>query len=109
MLVFIDSSILCTDFYMKGTKFELLKRFSTIVLSEIVIDEVKTKYKETLSASIDSINKNITNLNKILQSPIDTIQICLEKEIEAYNDFIEFFLISSGMTIAEPYPNVAHK
>lgn len=109
MLVFIDSSILCTDFYMKGTKFELLKLTDTIVLSEIVLDEVKNKYKEVLCLKVDSINKNISELNQIIASPIALVSDIIDKEVNEYNEFIEYFLIESGMTIAEPYPKCDHK
>lgn len=110
MLVFLDSSILCTDYYMRGTYFDLLKRASTIVLSDIVIDEVKNKHQEMIKERIQSLNKNVCELNRLINIPcnIETQNI-LDQEQSAYADFIEMFLIESGMTIAEPYPAIEHQ
>ena len=110
MLVFLDSSVLCTDYYMRGTYFELLKRASTIILSEVVIDEVKNKHYEMLVEQLQQINKDVSELNRLLFTPfkIETDDILL-REQTAYVDFIEMFLIESGMTIAEPYPDIEHR
>ena len=112
MLVFLDSSILCTDFYMRGTYFELLKRTTGvhIILSEIVLDEVRNKHKEMVSSHIQSTNKTIKDLNRLTVSPKPLIDenTATEEERE-YADFIEMFLIESGSTIAEMYPNIGHK
>lgn len=110
MLVYIDSSILCTDYYMRGAYFELLKNESTIVLSEIVIDEVKNKHREMIEEEIRNIDKGVTSLNRMLSEPLhvetDTL---LSKEQVSYEDFIDTFIIGSGMTIAQPYPEVDHR
>ena len=112
MLVFLDSSILCTDFYMKGTCFELIKRASGvhIILAEIVIDEVKNKHKEMLLSHMQNANKAIKELNRLTVDSTPLInESFLSKEEKEYSDFIDMFLIESGSTIAEMYPNISHK
>ena len=59
MLIFLDSSIFCADFHLTSTSFELLKDYickggNWLCFSEIVIDEVKNKYK--------AINEQIQNI-----------------------------------------------
>ena len=49
MLIFLDSSILCSDFYMKNAYFCGIKKIGTIVLGQIVVDETVNKYREMLS------------------------------------------------------------
>jgi|GEM_PF-1756529 len=109
MFAFIDSSVLCTDYYMKGVNFELIKGSGLyIVLSEIVLDETKNKYKEMVENSIKKTNSGVADLQRLGLS-IDAIKSDItEKTMTEYNDFIEMFLIESGMTIAEPYPKTTH-
>mgnify|MGYP000112568906 CR=1 FL=1 len=64
MLIFLDSSIFCSDFHLTSTNFELLKNYickggSWLCFSEIVIDEVKNKYKEKISISCEKSIKNV--------------------------------------------------
>jgi len=110
MLVFLDSSVICTDFYMRGTYFDLLKKVDTIVLSEVVIAEVKNKHQEMINENLRNMNKSISTLDRLLSNPVqaDTENLLIQEQ-EAYSDFIEMFLIESGMTIAEPYPEIEHE
>lgn len=48
MLLFLDSNIICSNYYMAGPSFEVAKRVGTIVLGQIVVDEVCNKIKRTL-------------------------------------------------------------
>ena len=77
MIIFIDSNILCSDYYMKNYKFELINRVGDIVLGEIVIDEVCNKYKEQLKEAISMVDKNIKTINKLISDhiSIDNISI----------------------------------
>lgn len=112
MLVFLDSSILCTDFYMRSTYFELLKRATGfhIILAEVVLDEVQNKHREIVLSHIQNLNKDIKNINRLTVSPLPLIdEEFVSREEKKYADFIEMFLIESGSTIAEMYPNTSHK
>ena len=51
MLIFIDSNILCSNYRMKGPSFEVAQRVGTIVLGQIVVDEVCNKFKEAIKRS----------------------------------------------------------
>ena len=85
---------------MKGTYFDLLKRASTIVLSEIVIDEVKNKHQEMIKEHIQSLNKTSSELERLISTPFSVkCDDLLSNEQAAYADFLEMFLIESGMTI----------
>ena len=48
MLIVLDSNIICSNFYMEGPSFEVAQRVGTIVLGQIVVDEVCNKFKENL-------------------------------------------------------------
>lgn len=81
MLIFLDSSIFCSDFHLSSKYFELLKAFVTkggnwICFSEIVIDEVKNKYKERIKAQIQKANSEIRELNRSFYSMKCWILMC---------------------------------
>ena len=70
MLIFIDSNILCSNYRMKGPSFEVVQRVGTIVLGQIVVDEVCNKFKENLDDEtldnlklIEVINNDILKLD----------------------------------------------
>jgi len=110
MLVFLDSSIICADFYMRGTYFDLLKKVDTIVLSEVVIAEVKNKHREMIEENIRNMNKTLSSLNRLLSTSLEVqTDNILAQEQETYSDFIDISLIESGMTISETYPEIEHK
>jgi len=46
LLIVLDSNIICSNFYMEGPSFEVAQRVGTIVLGQIVVDEVCNKFKE---------------------------------------------------------------
>ena len=45
MLIVLDSNIICSNFYMEGPSFEVAQRVGTIVLGQIVVDEVLLGWK----------------------------------------------------------------
>ena len=54
MLIFLDSNIICADYKMKSPSFEVAQKVGTIVLGQIVVDEV---CKQSItSIEIDDIN-----------------------------------------------------
>lgn len=38
MLLFLDSNIICSNYYMAGPSFEVARKVGTIVLGQIVVD-----------------------------------------------------------------------
>ena len=110
MLVFLDSNIICSDYKMKSPSFEVAQKVGTIVLGQIVVDEVCNKYRENLEEKAAKTRKAIRDLNDqmftlhIAWNELDVSDACSK-----YKDFLEMFIIESGMTIAEQYPNDAHE
>ena len=54
MLIFLDSNIICSNYYMNGPSFEVVEKVGTIVLGQIVVDEVCNKFNEDL---VDRVTK----------------------------------------------------
>lgn len=110
MLIILDSNIICSNFHMKGPSFEVAQRVGTIVLGQIVVDEVCNKYKEILVELAAKVNNTIQDLNKLLaDSPTSWNEIDVDDRCDKYKDFLEMFIIESGMTVAEDYPEAKHK
>lgn len=56
------------------------------------------------------MRKSVDDVNRIITEPLVQIEtLDVESECRKYRDFLEFFIIESGMTIAEEYPNVKHE
>ena len=110
MLIFLDSNIICADYKMKSISFELAQKVGTIVLGQIVVDEVCKKYRENLEEKAAKTRKAIQDLNDLLFTPhIVWNELDVSDACSKYKDFLEMFIIESGMTIAEPYPNDSHE
>lgn len=110
MLIFLDSNIICSNYHMKGSSFEVAQKVGIIVLGQIVVDEVCNKYKENLVEQISKTKNAIQDLRKILPDsllPMDEIDVA--DECNKYKEFLEMFIIESGMTIAEDYPDIPHE
>ncbi|HEX8932208.1 MAG TPA: PIN domain-containing protein [Patescibacteria group bacterium] len=109
MFAFIDSSVLCSDFHMQGLSFQLLKSSGMyIVLSEIVIAETKNKYRELLEEALRKTNAGIRDLQRLGFSAVCLDENRINEALHEYSEYIDFFIIESGMTIPEPYPEIAH-
>lgn len=109
MLIVLDSNILCSDFYMKNLKFELINKVGTIVLGEIVVDEVCNKYREYLLANYEALKKSLNNINKVIPKPVHSIDISIEYEVKRYRDFLEMLSIQNEIIYVDNYPTVSHK
>jgi hypothetical protein len=108
--MFIDSSVLCSDFFMRGINFSLIKKAGMyVVLSEIVIAETKNKYREVLESALRKTNSGIKELHKLNISASEMPNDTVEKAMAEYAEFLDVFIIESGMTVAEPYPDVPHQ
>lgn len=111
MFLFIDSSVLCSDYYMKGINFSLIKKAGFyIVLSEIVISEVKNKYREVLQDGIKKANSAIKDIKSLGVVKFNEVSSeTLTNALNEYGDFLDMFVIESGLSCPEQYPNVLHK
>ncbi len=115
MLIFLDSSIFCSDFHLTSTNFELLKSYinkggSWLCLSEIVIDEVKNKYKEKITAQLQKVNSEICELNKSTLTDIPLVaEELIKKEFDDYEKFWDMLPYEYGNSSSEEYPKNPHK
>ena len=108
MFLFIDSSVLCSDFFMKGISFSLIERAGfSIILSEIVVSEVKNKYRESLQEEIKKANTTLKNIKCFGLEVSEISTDFVDNAISKYSDFLDMFVIKSGMSFPEPYPNVS--
>ena len=95
---------------MKSPSFEVAQKVGTIVLGQIVVDEVCNKYRENLEEKATKTRKAILELNDPLLTPhIVWRELDISDECSKYKDFLEMFIIESGMTVAEPYPKGVHE
>lgn len=113
MIIFLDSSILCSDYYQKSTNFELLKHYlskgSFLHLSQIVVDEVMNKYKEEIISQVSKINSEHKALNNRISKPIESISDdFVQSEIKSYSDFLERFFMEYSVSV-EDYPSASHR
>lgn len=110
-MIFVDSNILCSNFYMRGPSFEVMKKVGTIVIGEIVFDEVINKYREMLTEHLQKAQKSIDGVNRFFPSDIVILSpsIDVESSCEQYRDFLEMHIIESGLSIPEGYPPLTHK
>ena len=93
MLIFIDSNILCSNYRMKGPSFEVVQRVGTIVLGQIVVDEVCNKFKENLVEQVTKVDNALRDLNKMLPDPpVSLDEIDVEEKCNEYKDFLEMFI-----------------
>lgn len=87
MLIFLDSSILCSDFYMKNAYFCGIKKIGTIVLGQIVVDETVNKYREMLSDNIQRMSKALRAINNMVENQISIpLDDFIETETEKYRE-----------------------
>ena len=56
---------------MNGPSFEIMKKISTIVLGQIVVDEVCNKYREKAEEQFKAAQKAVSELNKFLSAPME--------------------------------------
>ena len=110
MLIFLDSNIICANFYMNGPSFEVAQKVGTIILGQIVVDEVCNKFKERLEDQVGKAKNAIQEIRKLL--PSSTIlfdEINITDECRKYADYLEMFIIENGLTVAENYPSTKHE
>ena len=110
MLIFLDSSILCSDFYMKNAYFCGIKKIGTIVLGQIVVDETVNKYREMLSDNIQHMSKALRAINNMVENQISIpLDDFIETETEKYRNFLDFFSFENFGGAAESYPDDPHE
>jgi hypothetical protein len=96
MDIVLDSNIFRSDFNLHSTEFNVIldylqKTQSTIVLPQIILDEVKGLYSRVLTERIVKLNSNINNFNLLMideGKAIDKIEINIADEVENYAKYL---------------------
>ena len=97
MLIFLDSNIICADYKMKSPSFEVAQKVGTIVLGQIVVDEVCNKYRENLEEKATKTRKAILELNDPLLTPhIVWHELDISDECSKYKDFWKCLLLKAA-------------
>lgn len=96
MDIVLDSNIFRGDFLLRSKDFEVLidylkKTNSSIILPQIIIDEVKELYLRALKERLASYNKAATNINIALTDESKHLKLAefdIESEVQGYEAFI---------------------
>lgn len=113
MIIFIDTCVYCGDYLFRGPQFNLLMDYIKIadvelVVSEIVLDELKNKYREQLSEKMEEIKKEINGLKRFSIESIGIDDTFIERNYSNYIKKLNAFLdIESVNSIG--YPEISHK
>lgn len=113
MIIYIDTGIFIGDFYLRGTNFVMLKNYlnvtdTTLVVSQVVIDELKNKYNEKLRLGIDDVNQAWNKINSMLENNVKINDEFIKENSELlwsnFNRFLENY-----NALCQDYPEVSHK
>lgn len=112
MDIVLDSNIYRSDLMLKSKDFDIMldyiyKTNSSIILPQIILDEVTSLYKRTLTDKLNTFKSSLVNLKNIINdkdSLKDEIIIDPEKETEDYIKFLKKRLNISDKNIL-PYNN----
>lgn len=96
MDIVLDSNIFRSDFNLRSTEYNIIldyleKTHSTIVLPQIILDEVKGLYSRVLTERILKLNSNINNFNLLMtdsSKAITKVQIEIADEVEKYTKYL---------------------
>ena len=94
MDIILDSNIFRGDFLLRSKDFEVLldylkKTESSIIIPQIILDEVSGLYKRTLDERTAAYNKAANNVNLTLKNPaLQIADLVLDKDI-CLSEYIE--------------------
>lgn len=97
MDVILDSNIFRADVPLRSKEFDVLmdylkKTGSSIIVPQIILDEIEGLYKRALKNRITSFEKNLNNINLILIDSTEHIEkhnIDIEKETKRYLEYVK--------------------
>ena len=114
MKIVIDSTVLIGNFYMAGPTFRLLRWFlhnqpSELVVPQVVLEEVKTKYRDRADKNYSSALSAIGKLNSHLRIDFPELisQEGLQEKCQQYNIQLNEALQSLKARII-PYKDIPH-
>ena len=106
MKIVLDSNTMIRSGFMEGPIFTLFKWFihnqpCELIISQVVLEEVKNHFKEEVNSKYDSAISAIENLNSYISTEI-TLPISkedLKKKCERYNNELDEILHSLNSRI----------
>lgn len=110
MDVILDSNIFRADVPLRSKEFDVLmdylkKTGSSVIVPQIILDEIEGLYKRALKDRISSFEKNVNNINLILIDPSEHIvkhTIDIQKETKRYLAYVKKKL---NINLIIPYNN----
>ena len=112
MRVIIDSSIICSDFQLRGTQFQVLQRSAAkvgiaVIIPRVAVDEVVAKQSERLKALEESWTKLTREATRLMGAPYVTLDEPWDSAHESYADYLAQTFKIYGWKVAD-YPNIPH-
>lgn len=78
MIILIDESVLNKDYHMDSNEFKAIRKYESVTLCQVVLDNVLHKYLEKYG----------------------------QKALDEYNDFLDSFMLDNGNVYPESYPTL---
>jgi len=116
MKVVFDTNIFCSDYYMSGASFRILKDGAHLIpaeiyVPEVVIDEVVNRYREDVAEAIEAHEKATNVIRRLLPEISANFQISPVSSNEMSDKYQAWFLNELKLLGVKvlPYPKVTHK
>lgn len=109
MIIFLDTNIFFNNWHLKNANFKLLFNYvantdSTILISEIVCDEINNKYRQAIQESHHSLTSALGKYQRLF---IEDLKIEIPKGEDKYN-FRNVILSKTEHLIIYGYENISN-
>src|SRR5262249_11476070 len=108
-----DSNIFCADYLMKGNAFRIFlssipRIGARLLVPQVVLDEVKNKYRTTLSECGARIERSLRELARLTEDTPHVEALDLARHVNRYDPYMKEKLKATGAVIV-PYPTSSHE
>ncbi|GGM11824.1 hypothetical protein GCM10011534_37430 [Pseudooceanicola nanhaiensis] len=109
--IFLDTNVFIDAQYFRPAGAQAFLRTCKfagfdIAVPEVVLDEVRGKYQQGLSAALVSLTKAERQVARFVT--LESSEISFDEEIDSFNAFVEELLEDVGVDVL-PYPDIATK
>lgn len=109
--IYMDTSVAIHEAFLKSAYVEpFLKACAilnyTVIIPEIVLDEIIGNFPKKLNEKLAAFNKNYKEMAKLLS--IDFPIVSISDETSTYNEWLDNLISEYNITIA-PYPQISNK
>ncbi|CAN5530891.1 hypothetical protein BH10PLA2_BH10PLA2_03570 [soil metagenome] len=109
--VYLDTSVVMNESFLRSSYSEaFLKACAilqfTVVLPEIVVDEMKGNFPKKLQEKISAFQKSNKEIKKLIDVDVSTVS--LSESVKSYGDWLTQLIDDNGIFVA-PYPDVSAK